>query len=119
MPERKQPSTSVCEESIDELDAQAKQFSERIQHLLAGDKPPEVTQRAIAVTIDGTRARAYINRVSCASDDRIICWATAIPEGSSDTRHWIDLTFRRGQWSITIKHSYAFVDGEDVGELVY
>lgn len=116
---RKQPSAKICEESIIELHAQTKQFSERVLHLLDSKKPPEAAQRAIAVTIDGKRARAYLNSVSCSFDDRIVCQATATPEDSPDTRHLLDLTFKNGCWKISIERSFAFVDGEDIGALIH
>lgn len=118
MPKNNEPSATVLEESIGNLNMLARHLAGRVQYILDGEKLPTPPQRTIATTIHGERARAYVNSVSCGDGDTIVCEATAIQERDPHTRHEVNLIFRHGKWSIALKRSWAIVDEEDLSSLI-
>lgn len=118
MPKQTAIPTKVCEESIADLDAQARWLAERVSHVLDGKLAPPRTERVIAVMINNERARARITKVSCDHNDLIVCEATAISEADVSLHHIITMTHRNGRWNVVVRYAWAMADQEDLTQLV-
>lgn len=113
MPQKVDSSTRVLDESLEELNAQVKSFSNDVNFILDGDKVPSKPRHAIAVIVNNERARAHLTRVSCTNDHRIVCWATATIASTPSLGLYLNLTFRDGEWRVALKHVRAFDIDED------